>query len=140
MPRRPLTQQQAALKHGWRSGLEKGVAAQLAEAGVPHEYESETLEYVEPERRRKYTPDFIITTKSGKKIIVETKGRWVRADRLKMQLVVAQHPGLDLRILFQNPRARISKGSNTTYAAWCEKHLGIPWAGGREVPQAWLDE
>lgn len=138
MPK-PLSQQDAALLHGWRSGLEERTAESLRARGVPFEYEKLTLTYVEPERIRKYTPDFVITTASGKKIIVETKGLWQRADRLKMQLVVQQHPHLDIRFVFQNPNARISKASRTTYATWCQKNLAALWAKG-DIPDAWLLE
>ena len=134
-----LSQREAALKHGWRSGLEERTAASLEARGVPFEYEELTLEYVEPERKRKYTPDFVITTRTGKKIIVETKGRWLRADRLKMQLVIQQHPKLDIRFVFQNPNTRISKGSKTTYADWCQTKLGSRWAKG-DIPDAWILE
>ena len=135
----PLSQQQAAVKHGWRSGLEKGVGKSLTDRGVSFEFESVTLEYEEPAKTRKYTPDFVVSTLSCKTLLVETKGRWVRADRLKMKLVVAQHPDKDIRMVFQNPNAKIAKGSKTTYAAWCEKHLGIPWAA-KDIPTEWLEE
>ena len=134
-----MTQRQAALAHGWRSGLEHRVADSLTDRGAIFVYEARSLTYTVPERKRKYTPDFFIVTASGKEIIVETKGRWLRADRLKMKLVVEQHPHLEIRMVFQNPNAPISKGSKTTYAAWCDRHLGIPWAKG-DVPDAWIME
>lgn len=135
----PLTQREAALLHGWRSGFEEKVNDSLLARGASFEYEKLTLEYIEPERKRKYTPDFVVTTASGKKIIVETKGRWLRADRLKMQLVVKQHPKLDIRFVFQNPNQRISKTSATTYASWCQKNLGSLYAKG-DIPDSWLME
>jgi hypothetical protein len=134
-----MSQRAAGIKHGWRSGLEERVASELDALGVDYEYESETFEYTPPVKVRRYTPDFVVTTRSGHKIYVETKGRWVREDRLKLQAVLAWNPGLDLRLVFQTPNARISKTSRTTYAAWCEKHLRVPWAKG-SVPQEWLDE
>lgn len=127
-----------ALANGWRSGLEESLAAFLRSKGIPFEYEQHKIEYVVPSRGAKYTPDFYITTKSGKTIIVESKGRFVTADRQKMILVKTQHPDLDIRIVFSNPNTKISKQSTTTYAMWCEKH-GFPYAS-KVVPQEWLDE
>lgn len=135
----PYSQRQAALKHGWKSGLEERVADSLSARGFRFDYEREPLVYVEPERKRRYTPDFFITTRSGNEIIVETKGRWTREDRMKMRLVVQQHPERDIRFVFQSPNAKINKGSKTTYAMWCERELGRQWAKG-DVPLGWLEE
>lgn len=137
--RRALSQNEAGLRHGWRSGLEEGTAAQLAEAGIEFAYEPESWQYTQPEKPRKYTVDFRITTRTGRTIYIETKGRWTREDRLKMKLIVEQHPEKDIRMVFQRASTRIAKNSKTTYAAWCEKNLGIPWAD-KCIPQGWLDE
>jgi hypothetical protein len=133
-PSRPLTQRQAAIKHGWRSGLEEKVGAFLASHGVDYAYEETTLRYNVPPRPAKYTPDFILP--NG--IIIETKGRWLTADRQKMALVKEQHPALDIRMVFSRSKATISKTSATTYAMWCVKH-GFPYAD-RFPPEAWLSE
>lgn len=137
--RRRLTQREAGLRHGWRSGLEEETGAQLDEAGVSYTYESVTLAFTPPAKERTYTPDFVLTKLDGTELIIETKGRWTREDRWKMKWVVEQNPDIDLRIVFQNANARIAKGSKTTYAMWCEKHLGIPWAH-KQVPEEWLHE
>ena len=134
-----LSQQAAAMKHGWRSGLEERVGGSLSARGISYDFEAETLEYVVPQVVRKYTPDFTLHTASGKKLYIETKGRWVREDRAKMALVLKAHPDKDIRLVFQNPNAKIAKGSKTTYSAWCDKHLGIPWAKG-DIPDEWLKE
>ena len=134
-----LTQAQAGLKHGFRSGLERRVADSLSSRGVPHSYESVRIRWIQPETSHIYTPDFEVTTASGKVILVELKGRWMPADRKKMKQVVHQHPDLDIRMVFQAPTQKIYKGSATTYAQWCSMHLGIPWAKG-DVPDAWLEE
>lgn len=119
---------------GYRSGLEVAVARQLEELGVPFEYEQFTIRYTVPERLAKYTPDFILP--SG--IVIETKGRFVTADRTKHRLIREQFPDLDIRIVFSNPNATIGKKSKTTYAMWSER-LGIPYAKGT-IPAAWLKE
>lgn len=135
MPRpAPLTQEQAGIKHGWRSGLEAKVGAYLSEHGVDYEFEETTLRYEVPARPARYTPDFVLP--NG--IIIETKGRWVTADRQKMALIKEQHPDLDIRMVFSRASTRISKTSKTTYAMWCRKH-GFPYAD-RFPPLAWLNE
>jgi hypothetical protein len=141
MATRPLSQHEAGLKHGWRSGLEKLVGESLeARVGSCNwEFEPDTFLWTPETKVRRYTPDFKIYTATGKVIYVETKGRWLRADRQKLRAVTAQHPDLDLRLVFQNPNARLYKGSPTSYARWTEKFLRIPWAKGN-IPQEWLDE
>jgi hypothetical protein len=121
------------LKHGYRSGLEDKVSKQLKESGVSFEYETLKIQYEVNETRR-YTPDFILP--NG--IIIETKGRFVAADRKKHLLIQQQHSHLDIRFVFSNSRAKLSKGAKSTYAEWCEKH-GFLYAD-KEIPQEWLDE
>jgi len=124
----------AALKYGYRSGFEHKVSDQLKEQKIEFGYEDTTIEYTIPEKKSKYTVDF--TLPNG--ILVETKGRWVAADRQKHLLIKKQHPELDIRIVFQNPKAKLRKGSNTTYASYCDKH-GIKWAE-KEIPTEWINE
>lgn len=119
---------------GFRSGLEEKVAEQLRLAGVDFEYELHKIGYEVPARTAKYTPDFILS--NG--IVVETKGRFVTADRQKHLLLKKQHPDLDLRFVFSNSKARISKTSKTTYAKWCEDK-GFQYAD-KLIPQAWIKE
>ena len=122
----------AAIKHGYRSGFEHRVADQLKESKTKFEYEKTVIDYIKPETHHKYTVDF--TLPNG--ILVETKGRWVLEDRKKHMLIKQQHPELDIRIVFQNPRGKIRKGSKTTYADYCDKN-GIVWAE-KEIPTDWL--
>lgn len=124
----------ASLKHGWRSGLEEAVADALKKAGVTWAYERLTLPYA-VEEVRKYTPDFLLLDNG---IVVETKGRFVTADRKKLKLIKQQYPTLDIRLVFSNPNARISKTSKTTYGKWAEDH-GFPYAK-QSIPAAWLTE
>jgi hypothetical protein len=127
-----------AIKHGWRSGLEESLAADLRSKGVEYEYETQVINWVVPSRNARYTPDFWIKTKSGKTIVVESKGRFITNNRQQMILVKAQHPELDIRFVFSNSRQKISKQSKTTYGMWCEKH-GFLYAD-KTVPQEWLNE
>ena len=132
-------QRQAAYKYGYRSGLELKVADQIKESKYPVRYETETLQYIVPQKNSKYTPDFIFTKKNGKTMYVETKGRWTSTDRQKMKHILASNPGIDLRMVFQNPNQKISKGSKTTYEMYANK-LGIQYVAKKEIPQEWLDE
>jgi sugar lactone lactonase YvrE len=118
---------------GYRSGLEDKVAKQLELQGVKVEYETTKIKYVVPESLHTYTPDFVLP--NG--IIVETKGRFVVADRKKHLLVQKQYPDLDIRFVFSNSKTKISKGSKTSYADWCNKN-GFTFAD-KEVPEEWLD-
>lgn len=132
--RRQLTQQQAGLVHGFRSGLEEKVAAQLEGLGIDFGYENKKIKYTQPAKSRTYTPDFILP--NG--IIVETKGRFTTQDRMKHLMIKECHPDLDIRFVFTNSNSRISKTSKTTYAAWCIKY-GYQYAD-KLIPEEWLDE
>lgn len=123
---------QVGLKEGFRSGLEDKVAEQLRAAGIDPQYEQHVIEYLKPARKSKYHPDFRLP--SG--VYVETKGRFVTADRQKHILIKAQHPDIEVRFVFSNSRARISKTSKTTYADWCIKH-GFAYAD-KLIPKEWL--
>ncbi len=120
-----------AIKNGWRSGLEERVAKELKEAGVKYEYETQKIKY-RVEEDRTYTPDFILP--NG--IIVETKGRFMQADRKKHLLIQKQYPDYDIRFVFQNSRAKLYKGAKSTYGEWCDKH-GFIYAD-KSIPKEWL--
>lgn len=130
MPKQ-TTSRERGLIEGYRSGLEETNCDRLKSLGVSYEYETLTVSYVQPVKPRRYTPDIILP--NG--IIIETKGRFVTADRQKHLLVQDQHPDLDIRFVFSNPNTRISKQSQTTYARWCEAkgfkfaklHIPIEW-------------
>lgn len=128
-----LSSTQVALIQGFRSGLEENIAAQLRANGIDPKFETIKLPY-RVEKNCTYTPDFPV----GKKIIIETKGRFQTADRMKMLMVQKQYPNYEFRFVFTNSRARISKASNTTYARWCEKN-GFKYAD-KLIPQEWIEE
>ena len=132
--KRKLSVKQVGKKYGFRSGLEERIAEQLDKAGVDYTYEQVKLNYIKPASKHVYTPDFVLA--NG--IIVETKGRFLLADRQKHILVKRHNPTLDIRFVFSNSKARISKASRTTYADWCNKN-GFKFAD-KEIPQEWMDE
>lgn len=122
------------LLNGFRSGLEKRIADDLASKGVRYEYETRKIKYNVPTREASYTPDFILP--NG--IIVESKGIFDAEDRQKHILIKHQHPELDIRLVFSRASAPIYKGSPTTHRMWAEKH-GFKWAE-KLVPDAWSKE
>ena len=133
-----MRRNQVAIKHGFRSGLEDNVNDMLKEHNKSFSYESEKISYIQPETKHNYTPDFVLNKMVGGKMYVETKGRWVKTDRLKFDLIFEQYPGIDIRFVFQNPNAKLYKGSKTTYAQYCDKK-GWRWAK-KEIPEGWLKE
>ena len=122
----------AAMKHGYRSGLEVKVTEYLKENKIPVKYEAIKIEW-EDLMYRTYTPDFVLP--NG--VVLECKGYWEPADRRKIRAVKELNPNLDLRMVFQAPFNKISKKSKTTYAKWCEKH-DIPWTSFKDIPIDWL--
>jgi hypothetical protein len=122
----------SALKAGYRSGLEQDNAKHLKKHGCGYQYEEQKIMYIS--KPRTYTPDFVLD--NG--IVVETKGRFMPSDRAKHLLIKQQYPDLDVRFVFSNSRAKLSKRSKTTYGDWCDKH-GFPYAD-RLIPTDWMNE
>jgi len=118
----------------YRSKFEAAVAKALRTLGVKFGYENTKLKYVVPSIEATYTPDFELP--NG--ILIECKGHFPLDNRKKMLYIIQSNPDKDIRMLFQNSRVKINKGSKTTYAMWCDKH-NIKWAEGT-VPKQWLKE
>lgn len=120
---------------GKRSGLEVTVHSHLVESGDEFKEEKEiaAIEYTS-RKKKKYHPDFQLA--NG--IIIETKGWFRPADREKHLCIKYQRPELDIRFIFTNPKAKLGKGSTTTYGMWCEK-FGFKFAKGL-VPKEWIVE
>lgn len=132
--RKKITVDANGIKHGYRSGLESTMLQQLEDLGIEPNYEGVKITYIVPETKHTYTPDFPITST----IMIETKGLWEVADRMKMLMIKEQHPELDIRMVFDNANKKIKKGSKTSYADWCDKH-GIKWAN-KAIPKEWVEE
>jgi hypothetical protein len=127
-----------ALLKGYKSGLEDTLAEQLKKNNKKFFYESEKISYIQPAKKRTYTPDFVLTKKDGTSMYIESKGRWVLEDRQKHELLREQYPEMDIRFVFQNPNAKINKKSKTTYADICRKHS---WKySAKIIPEEWLQE
>ena len=119
-----------------RGGFEPKIKAQLENAKVNFAYEPIRIPYVIPEQTHYYLPDWVLLDNG---IVVETKGYpFDAADRKKILLVRAQHPDLDLRLVFSSSNIKIYPGSKTTVADWASRE-GIPHAEKR-IPDEWLFE
>ncbi len=123
-----------AKKYGFKSGLEENISKQIEDRGIEVQYESEKVAYTIPASEHTYNPDF----KLPNGIRVETKGRFVLADRKKHLLVKEQNPNLDIRFVFSNSKNKINKKSKTTYGDWCDKH-GFKYAD-KVIPDEWFLE
>ena len=117
-----------------RSGLERRVLEDLREKGVNHEYETIKVRFTPPSKTTYYTPDIVLA--NG--IMIECKGVFESKDRTKHLAIKAAHPQLDIRFVFSRSSSPLYKGSDTTYAMWCEDN-GFPYAD-KLIPQEWLEE
>jgi hypothetical protein len=133
--RKVISQKRAhALKNGYRSGLEEEIADTLRDKGVNFTYEETKIKYIQPASEHQYTADFEL--ENG--IIIESKGRFLVADRKKHLLIKRQQPHLDIRFVFSNSNQKLNKGSRTTYAQWCVKN-GFQYAD-KTIPEDWIKE
>lgn len=138
-----MTSKPILLEPTYRSKLEERIAKQLDQAGVEYEYEGGWVRYVVPARDAKYLPDF----RFKKGILIEAKGRFGHdkgdasgaKERQKLILLKQQHPELDIRIVFQNAKKPIYRGSKTSYARWAQDN-GFLYADKGEVPAEWIKE
>lgn len=117
------------LPPGLRSGYERKIALEILGRGLDLLYETRRLKYVAAPKT--YIADFELP--NG--ILVEAKGWFKPSDRTKMLAVKAQHPDLDIRLLFQRAKNTLNKNSETTYGEWADKH-GFKWAEG-SIPDGW---
>ena len=56
----------------------------------------------------------------------------------KHLLIKQQKPDLDIRFVFQNPNAKLTKKSKTTYSMWADKN-GFKWSN-KDIPDGWINE
>lgn len=122
-----------AIAAGYRSGLEEAMAENLKERGISFTYEEDKIKWLDS-KERTYTPDFVL--ENG--IIIETKGRFVSADRRKHKEIKKQYPDKDIRFVFSNSRAKLYKGAKGTYGSWCEKN-GFMYSD-KVIPEEWITE
>lgn len=124
----------------FRSKFESTVYETLCEQKLSPDYETEKVKYIQPAKNKTYTPDFILPKLDGTNMYLESKGYWPASDRDKMKFVKQDNPNLDIRIIFMNPNAKISKKSKTTYSMIADK-LGFMWCTiTNGIPADWLKE
>ena len=120
----------------FRSKSEEKIYNLLKEKNIPCEYEKGKIEY-EWSENKTYVPDFFLL-KNG--IILEVKGRLVLEDRKKHLFIKKQKPELDIRFIFDNPKAKLYKGGKMTNGSWCDKYK-FKYSSLREgVPEEWINE
>ena len=120
----------------FRSKSEEKIYNLLKEKNIPCEYEKGKIEY-EWSENKTYVPDFFLL-KNG--IILEVKGIFVLEDRKKHLFIKKQKPELDIRFIFDNPKAKLYKGGKMTNGSWCDKYK-FKYSSLREgVPEEWINE
>jgi hypothetical protein len=131
----------------YKSKLERNNGVFLEESKVKYFYEPKEgkIEYILPATKHIYTPDFWIPSSKGW-IVVETKGIWDYADRLKHVHIKELYPKLDLRFVFTRSLTKTSKGARQSYADICEGRgrgvfKGLQWRyADKKIPKEWLNE
>lgn len=126
-----------AIKSGYRSAFEQSIHGNMLSRNINPEYETHKLKWVDTTQHT-YTPDFILKKRDGSLMFVEAKGYLDSKTRSKMLCVQRCNPELDIRFLFQYPKAKLKKGSKTSYADWAERH-GFKWCGP-VFSEAWAEE
>lgn len=120
----------------YKSNFESSFAKELKKHGIKFEYEPEILEFVQPLKKRKYTPDFRVRTGKGV-FLVETKGKLTSEDRKKMIWIKEQHPNKKIVLVFMNSTNKLTSASKTTYGDWASK-AGYEWIDFRSgLPKDW---
>ena len=120
----------------FRSKSEEKIYNLLKEKNIPCEYEKGKIEYEWLENKT-YVPDFFLLNNG---IILEVKGRFVLEDRKKHLFIRKQKPELDIRFIFDNPKAKLYKGGKMTNGSWCDKYK-FKYSSLREgVPEEWINE
>ena len=118
----------------FKSKFEQLIYNTIKQRGHEVQYEPDKFEYVIPESRHKYNPDFKIS--DG--VYIETKGIFSYADRQKMLLVKEQNPHLNIYICFMNANNKIRKGSKVSYADWCDKYGFEYCHAPKGIPEEWF--
>lgn len=119
---------------GFRSKFEASLADWFDKHNLQYEYEPCHLKYIVPAVVRRYTPDWRVNN-----TFIETKGIFKYEDMRKMLLLKEQHPDTPIRIIFQNSKTKIRKGSMTTYADWATKN-GFIWCDWKDINEEFFKE
>lgn len=122
----------------YKSIYEASIAEAAHNAGYLSniKYEDVRVQYIRT-YKESYTPDFVIDTKSGKKIYVEAK-KFIDVLGKKKLTYILKNKILDLRFVFSDPHLKMKGCKKETYASWAER-LGAKWSEGT-IPQEWINE
>ena len=126
-------------KKKYRNNYEKEFGDDLVKRKIEFSYEQVKLVYT-----KTYLVDFIIVTKSGKEIYIETKGAFRHGDTTKYRSVHRDNPDIDLRFIFfvdKYQRSAVNKKiphTKITHGEWCDRNK-FKYAVDT-VPQEWLEE
>lgn len=126
-------------KNNYRNKFEQVTGDNLNDKSISFEYETERLPYT---ITANYIPDFILFTRSGRKIYIETKGNgrsFDGASRRKLIAVRSQHPEKDIRLVFWSDGkfgATRKDGTRQTQSGWAAKN-GFKYSI-RNIPDEWL--
>ena len=103
------------LKPKYKSQFERNVAASFKKLKVSFGYETTKFPFVQPSKKRNYTPDFELL-ETG--LFVECKGKLTKEERDKLIWIKETYPKLPFVLLFMRARNPIRKGSKTSYGDW----------------------
>jgi hypothetical protein len=102
-------------KPKYKSQFERNVAASFKKQGIKYGYETRKFPFVQPSKKRNYTPDFELQ-ETG--LFVECKGKLTKEERDKLIWIKETYPDLPFVLLFMRARNPIRKGSKTSYSQW----------------------
>ena len=137
-----------ALKAGFRSGLELGIAGDLDAKKIEYQYEPRKFNYTKADsrgvctkcgtngtrRKATYLPDFYLV-KSRR--YVESKGRLTSADRTKLKSVRDTCEELrDLHLLLA-ANNWCTKAHKQRYSDWAKAN-GFKYHVGKLIPKEWF--
>lgn len=134
---------QVAIKNGFRSGFEMVFSEYLNKEGLENNYEpkDKKLQWFDM-KPHKYSPDWVFKKRDGTLMYIELKGELTEKDRMKMLAIKSQH-NIDIRMILQDGKTKLYKGSKTTYNNWCEKN-GIKYFDCKDkpptLPEEWKKE
>ena len=121
-------------RNKYKSQFERDVAASFRKQGVKFGYETRKFPFVQPAKKRNYTPDFELP-ETG--LFVECKGKLTKEERDKLIWIRETYPDLPFIVLFMRARNPIRKGSKTSYGDWAtaEKIEWYDWERGGISPE-----
>lgn len=126
---------------GFRSMAELFFHVKMEQQGYidQTEYEPDKFEWIP--KPRIYIPDWKVwpVRKKGTVYYLEFKGKLDQEQRTKLLGIQHSLPDLDLRIVLEKPKNKISSRSKTRYWQWCENN-GFPWTSAEAgIPKDWME-